>query len=172
MVLLLESVHCAFGCRSRQTAHPLSNSVAILIIMSPPPPPKWERHIVGSVTCVVFVIPCECDNFWIIWNFTFKLDPGIDYIKVTLTLNFKLALKLKKKCLLKILKLTSLEFFFTLGSVFDHLKVLFWNWDPWPWPSGSNWSWNFNSCVSFLVNVITFKLFWILLSKLNCVLIN
>ena len=53
-----------------------------------PPPPTWGRHIVfGSVIIVVgvvvCVIPCEYDNFWGVLNFTFKLEPYFDHIKVS-----------------------------------------------------------------------------------------
>ena len=49
-----------------------------------PPPPTGADIICivfGSVIdCVLCVISCECDNFLIIWNFTFKLEPCIDHI--------------------------------------------------------------------------------------------
>ena len=49
--------------------------------------PTWERHCFGSVggvvvcvVCVVYVIPCERDD---VLNFTFKLEPSIDHMKVS-----------------------------------------------------------------------------------------
>ena len=42
------------------------------------------RIVFGSVVCViVYVSPCECNNFLIILNFTFKLEPCINHIKVS-----------------------------------------------------------------------------------------
>ena len=84
-----------------------------ILIMSPPS--IWGRHIVfGSIIvfCIVIsvvfvcVIPCDCNNLGIIWNYTFGLKPGIGHIKVsdrsqtisnlvTLTLIFKVKLALK-----------------------------------------------------------------------------
>ena len=39
-------------------------------------------RIIESV-CVVCMIPCECNHFWVVLNFTFKLEPCIDHIKVS-----------------------------------------------------------------------------------------
>ena len=56
--------------------------VAVLIIMFPPRPEG--RHIVfgsvGVVISVVCVVPCECDNFSGVLNFTFKLEPSINHM--------------------------------------------------------------------------------------------
>ena len=59
--------------------------------------------IVISVV-VVCVIPCDCNNLGIIWNYTFGLKPGIGHIKVSdalepgdLDLNLKVKLALKHK---------------------------------------------------------------------------
>ena len=50
-------------------------------------PPTWGRHIVfGSVVVIIVivsVVPCEHDKFRIVLNFTFKLEPCINHLKVS-----------------------------------------------------------------------------------------
>ena len=44
---------------------------------------RGGRHIVFGSVFVVCVISCERDNFCGVFNFTFKLEPCIDHIKVS-----------------------------------------------------------------------------------------
>ena len=109
----------------------------LAIYISTTPPPTGGDIVFGSVVfVVVYVIPCEHDNFWGVLNIIFKLEPCINHIKVLDEKTGELDHDLKGQIGLETSNILVLIFFFKFvlefylqtWTVYWSSKCLTWVW--------------------------------------------